>query len=182
MIPRPDPVRPLQESVSDCPRPPRLEAVRRRVKIELGGCVIAETTGTYRVLETSHPPNYYLPPDDIVPGTLARTHHRSLCEWKGQAHYFDVHAGERIESDAAWGYDWPSAAFEAHHRVRRLLCRPHGCVLGRRRTGRPAARWLLRRVDHRGAGGPLQGRSGQSGLVTPRKAAAAPMASAALGP
>ena len=110
---RPDALRPGQESVWDYPRPPRLEPVRHRIKVELGGRVVAETTGAYRVLETSHPPNYYLPPDDIVPGTLARTHHRSLCEWKGLAHYFDVLAGERVEQDAAWGYDRPSAVFEA---------------------------------------------------------------------
>ena len=113
MIPRPDPVRPGQESVWGYPRPPRLETVQPRLRIELGGRVIAETSGAYRVLETSHPPNYYLPPDDIAPGTLVRTHGRSLCEWKGEAHYFDVHAGERAEPDAAWGYDSPSAAFAA---------------------------------------------------------------------
>jgi uncharacterized protein (DUF427 family) len=113
VIPRPDPVRPGQESVWDYPRPPRLEAVQARIRIELGGRVIAETSGAYRVLETSHPPNYYLPPDDIVPGALVRAHGRSLCEWKGQAHYFDVHAGERVEPQAAWGYDRPTAAFAA---------------------------------------------------------------------
>jgi uncharacterized protein (DUF427 family) len=111
MTPRPDPVRPGQESVWDYPRPPRLEPVRSRIKIELGGRVIAETTGAYRVLETSHPPNYYLPPGDIEPGTLERTDRRSFCEWKGEAHYFTVRAGGRAEPDAAWGYDSPSAAF-----------------------------------------------------------------------
>ncbi len=113
MRPRPDRAGPGVESVWDYPRPPRLEPVPRRIRVELGGVVIAETTGAYRVLETSHPPNYYLPPGDILPGTLMRSHHPSFCEWKGEAHYFEVRAGERVEPDAAWGYDYPTAGFRA---------------------------------------------------------------------
>ena len=109
--PRPDPVGPGMESVWDYPRPPRLERVPRRIRVQLGGETIADTTNAYRVLETSHPPNYYLPPDDIQPGVLVRSDRRSFCEWKGTAHYFDVHAGGRVEPDAAWGYDHPGATF-----------------------------------------------------------------------
>jgi uncharacterized protein (DUF427 family) len=105
-------VRPGQESVWVYPRPPRLEPVDRRIRVELGGLVIAETSAAYRVLETSHPPNYYLPPGDIRPDSLLRSHGRSFCEWKGEAHYFDVYAGDRVERAAAWGYDRPSAGFE----------------------------------------------------------------------
>ena len=101
------------ESVWEYPRPPRLEPVRDRILVELGGLVVADTTGAYRVLETSHPPNYYLPPGDIRPGALARSDRRSVCEWKGAAHYFDVHVGERLEPDAAWGYDDPTPRFRA---------------------------------------------------------------------
>jgi len=109
--PRPDPVGPGMESVWAYPRPPRLEPVPHRIRVQLGEETIADTTGAFRVLETSHPPNYYLPPDDIQPGVLVRSDRRSFCEWKGTAHYFDVHAGGRVEADAAWGYDHPSAAF-----------------------------------------------------------------------
>ena len=63
------------------------------------------------MLETSHPPNYYLPPDDISTGVLERTGSGSYCEWKGRAHYFDVRAGGRVEPDAAWAYESPSPAF-----------------------------------------------------------------------
>jgi uncharacterized protein (DUF427 family) len=99
------------ESVWDYPRPPRLETVSHRIRIVLAGHTIVDTRTAYRVLETSHPPNYYLPPEDIGPGTLVRTDRRSVCEWKGVAHYFDVHAGDRIEANAAWGYDHPTAEF-----------------------------------------------------------------------
>jgi uncharacterized protein (DUF427 family) len=63
------------------------------------------------VLETSHPPNYYLPPDSILPGTLQRTRSGSFCEWKGSAHYFDVEVDGTVAVDAAWGYDRPTQAF-----------------------------------------------------------------------
>lgn len=111
--PNPEPAGPDKESVWDYPRPPRLEPVRRRIRVELGGMTIAETTVAYRVLETSHPPNYYLPPDDVVPGALVRAQGRSFCEWKGTAHYFDVCSAGRVEQDAAWGYDHPSRSFAA---------------------------------------------------------------------
>jgi len=64
------------------------------------------------VLETSHPPNYYLPLDDVASDVLTRGAHASWCEFKGQAHYFTVRVGDRIASDAAWGYDAPSAGYE----------------------------------------------------------------------
>jgi len=101
-----------KESVWDYPRPPRLERVGARLRIVLGGVTIADTSGGYRVLETSHPPNYYLPAVDIVDGVLTRTDRRSWCEWKGEAHYFDVSAGGHTAPDAAWGYDHPSPGFE----------------------------------------------------------------------
>ncbi len=54
--PAPDPIQPGEESVWDYPRPPRLEPVRQRLRVVLGGSVIAETEAGFRVLETSHPP------------------------------------------------------------------------------------------------------------------------------
>jgi uncharacterized protein (DUF427 family) len=111
--PVPDPVGPNQESVWDYPRPPRLEAVSARLVVVLGGATVADTTRGSRVLETSHPPNYYFPPDDVADGALVRGDHASFCEWKGRAHYFAVRSGDRVEADAAWAYDQPSDAFAA---------------------------------------------------------------------
>lgn len=112
---RPEPVRagPGQESVWDYPRPPRLEPVARRLRVVLGGEVIADTSAGFRVLETSHPPNYYFPPDDVVDGALIPATGASFCEWKGRARYFTVHGGARTETEAAWGYERPSPAFAA---------------------------------------------------------------------
>ena len=110
--PDPDPAGPGQESVWSYPRPPRLEATRRSLRVVLDGTVIAQTSRGFRVLETSHPPNYYFPPDDVADGALARSRGTSWCECKGQAHYFDVRGGDRVERDAGWGYDQPSPGFE----------------------------------------------------------------------
>jgi uncharacterized protein (DUF427 family) len=82
------------------------------LRVVLDGTVIARTRRGFRVLETSHPPNYYFPPDDIADGALTRSRGASFCEFKGQAHYFDVRSGDRVERDAAWGYADPSAGFE----------------------------------------------------------------------
>ena len=56
---------PGQESVWDYPRPPRVEASRRHIRVAFAGAVVADTNRALRVLETSHPPVYYIPPEDI---------------------------------------------------------------------------------------------------------------------
>ena len=109
--PVPDPVGPGAESVWDYPRPPRLEPVRERLRVVLGGAVIAETEAGFRVLETSHPPTYYLPPDAIVAGALANPRRGGICEWKGQARLFDVRGGDRVAPGAAWTYPAPTPDF-----------------------------------------------------------------------
>lgn len=109
--PIPDPVRPGQTSVWDFPRPAIAEPFAGRVRIELGGCVIAETDAAIRTLETSHPPTYYLPPDSIVPGVLRRVDGGSFCEWKGSAVYWDVVSGTEVRRRAAWSYPDPTPSF-----------------------------------------------------------------------
>jgi uncharacterized protein (DUF427 family) len=90
-----------------------VEASQRRIRIEFGGQVIAETERAIRVLETSHPPVYYIPPGDFRPGVLQPQARGSFCEWKGRARYFDVVAGSRRAEAAAWSYPAPKSGFEA---------------------------------------------------------------------
>lgn len=113
MRPERTPTAPGQESVWDYPRPPRVEPVAARLRVELGGTVVADTTRGLRVLETSHPPVYYLPLDDVAPGALEPTANHSFCEFKGTASYWTVRGGDRVEVDAAWGYPSPSPGMEA---------------------------------------------------------------------
>ena len=104
---------PGQESVWNYPRPPRLEAVPARIVVELGGVVIADTSEGFRVLETSHPPTYYLPPGDWRPDSLEPVEGSSFCEWKGLARYWTVVGGSRREEAAAWSYPAPTPPFAA---------------------------------------------------------------------
>jgi len=105
--------KPGQESVWDYPRPPRVELMSERVVVRLGGEVIADTTDAVRVLETSHPPGYYLPISAFAAGVLVPVKGTTFCEFKGQAHYFDVVAGGAVASRAAWTYPEPTRGFEA---------------------------------------------------------------------
>jgi uncharacterized protein (DUF427 family) len=98
---------PGQESVWDYPRPPKLEDSDRRVKVVFGGVTLAYTTSAKRVLETSHPPVYYIPPDDIRMEHLRSAEGTSFCEWKGVALYYDLETEERRERRAAWYYPEP---------------------------------------------------------------------------
>ena len=101
------------ESVWDYPRPPRLEKSTRRVRVVLGDVTVADTTRAYRVLETSHPPVYYIPPEDVRSEYLRPSRRHSFCEFKGRASYYDLVVGEREVLDAAWYYPEPSSRFEA---------------------------------------------------------------------
>ena len=106
------PVEPGQESVWDYPRPPRVEPTDELVEVVLGGEVVARTTEALRVLETSHPPTYYLPRSEYADGVLQPTGGASFCEWKGHAAYFDLVAGGRKAERAGWTYPDPSPGFE----------------------------------------------------------------------
>lgn len=112
MRPVPVPPGPGQESVWDYPRPPRVERTTALLEITLGGLVVARTTSAWRVLETSHPPTYYLPLDAFVPGTLREASGSSWCEWKGAASYYDVVAGDVVAPRAAWTYRSPTPGYE----------------------------------------------------------------------
>lgn len=106
------PPKPGQESVWDYPRPPKLEPVSAHLRVVFNDEIIADTNRGYRVLETSHPPVYYLPPEDVRLDFLTEVPQRkSFCEWKGQAAYFDLQVGDRQSKAAAWIYRDPSPAF-----------------------------------------------------------------------
>ncbi|MEO1035533.1 MAG: DUF427 domain-containing protein [Pseudomonadota bacterium] len=112
-MPRPVPEKPGpgQESVWEYPRPPIWQPVAELLRVVFGGETIAATQRGVRVLETSHPPVYYLPPDDVDERFVSAAAGRSFCEFKGEAVYWDVIAGGRMAARAAWSYPAPTAAF-----------------------------------------------------------------------
>ncbi len=107
------PAGPGQESVWDYPRPPFVEPTTELVEVVLGGVVVARTRAALRVLETSHPPAYYLPYAAFADGTLVPVSGTTYCEFKGDASYVDVVAGGRRAARAGWTYRTPSPGFEA---------------------------------------------------------------------
>jgi len=102
---------PGQESVWDYPRPPAIEPVEERLRVVFNGVTIADTTNAFRILETSHPPTYYLPPTDIEMDHLQRESRTSMCEYKGRAVYYGVTVGNRTAQQAAWAYPSPSGRY-----------------------------------------------------------------------
>jgi uncharacterized protein (DUF427 family) len=103
---------PGQESVWDYPRPPRVETSDETVEVVLGGAVVARTTRSLRVLETSHPPTYYLPEASFSDGVLRPVTGTTYCEFKGSASDFDLVTAGRTAARAAWTYEHPSPGFD----------------------------------------------------------------------
>jgi uncharacterized protein (DUF427 family) len=103
----------MPRRVADFPRPPAIEPVPEEVRILLGGVCIASTSAAWRVLETTHPPTYYLPRDAFAEGVLSASSGTSFCEWKGRASYVTLSAGGRREIDAGWTYPNPAPPYAA---------------------------------------------------------------------
>lgn len=113
MKPNPIPPAPGQESVWDYPRPPRLEPTSKRVQIIFNGETVADTTRAQRVLETSHPPVYYIPLENIRQEYLVPGNGRSFCEWKGAAGYYTLEVNGKRAENVGWYYPNPTAPFAA---------------------------------------------------------------------
>ncbi|URR35972.1 DUF427 domain-containing protein [Thermosynechococcus sp. HN-54] len=105
------PPTPGQESVWDYPRPPRVEPTSKHLRVVFNDVVIADTQRGQRVLETSHPPVYYFPPEDVQSQYLVPSPRQTFCEWKGQGAYYHVKVGDRQANNAAWYYPNPTPPF-----------------------------------------------------------------------
>ena len=102
---------PGQESVWDYPRPPRLAPSSRHVRILFQGVTIVDSVSAFRVLETSHPPTWYIRPLDVKASCLFPAAGGSFCEFKGNAVYWNLRVGKHESRQAAWSYPDPSPAF-----------------------------------------------------------------------
>jgi uncharacterized protein (DUF427 family) len=172
--PDPDPVGPGQESVWGYPRPPVAQSTSRHIVIVHKGATLVDTRAAWRTLETSHPPTYYIPQADIAMAHHVPNAGRSICEWKGEAQYWDVIIGGARLVAAGWSYPSPSPGFRGAARPCRFLRRAIRPRRNRRRTGDTTARGVLWRVDHLGRSRTVQGHPGQPLLVKPRSSWHAP--------
>ena len=102
-----------QRSVWDFPRPPALELDARTVVVRVGDRTIATTRAALCVLETAHPPSWYLPWSDVDCDCLVDAGGGSFCEWKGPATYWDVVVDDTRIAHCAWSYPRPLAGAEA---------------------------------------------------------------------
>eukprot|EP00163_Fabomonas_tropica_P032172 TRINITY_DN795_c0_g1_i1.p1 TRINITY_DN795_c0_g1~~TRINITY_DN795_c0_g1_i1.p1 ORF type:complete len:256 (-),score=12.22 TRINITY_DN795_c0_g1_i1:108-875(-) len=112
-----EPVPEGKESVWDYPRPPALRADSRRVIVKYNGEIVADTSNAVKICETSHPPTWYIPREDIKFEYIKKgTPRQSFCEWKGHATYWTVldpkGQGAALQ-DVAWSYDNISPLFHA---------------------------------------------------------------------
>ncbi|TGN65634.1 DUF427 domain-containing protein [Nocardioides eburneiflavus] len=153
----------MTESVWDYPRPPRVDPSTEHVVVTHRGVVLADTTSSLRVLETSHPPTYYLPRAAFPDGVLRPAEGASWCEWKGRAAYFDVVVGGDVLPAVAWTYPTPSRGFEqlvdhvALYPGRVERCTVDGEVV-EPQPGNFYGGWITSRVT-----GPFKGGPGSSG-------------------
>jgi uncharacterized protein (DUF427 family) len=106
-------VKPGDESVWDYPRPAIHEATGKHVEVIFNGVKIVDTHRAVRVLETSHPPVYYFPLEDVKFEYFTRTARTSYCEWKGSANYYTITVDGKSAPDAAWAYLNPIAEFRS---------------------------------------------------------------------
>lgn len=152
-----------RESVWDYPRPPRVEPVEQRLWVVLNGVTLADTRNGKRVLETSHPPVYYLPSQDVRMELLMPTQAMSFCEWKGVAQYYDAIIDDHRTARAAWTYPEPSEAFrDIQHHLAFYAHLMDACFVGDERA-RPQAGsfyggWITDAIA-----GPFKGGSGTEG-------------------
>ncbi len=151
------------ESVWDYPRPPRLERTESRLLVICAGQTIADTTHGLRVLETSHPPTYYFPPEDVRVDLLEPSLHRTICEWKGQATYWSLHLDDAIFPEIAWSYRAPRPPYDdimaylAFYPGRVDACYVDGEAVQRQESDFYGG-WITSQIT-----GPFKGRSGTEG-------------------
>ena len=152
-----------RESVWDYPRPPAVEPVSSRIRVYFAGLPIADTTGAVRVLETSHPPTYYIPKRDVETDFLEEHSKVTFCEWKGRARYYTVKKGSKEAPAAAWEYPEPNPGYRG---LRGMLSFYAGamerCYVGEElvdpQLGTFYGGWITSTID-----GPFKGGPGTSG-------------------
>lgn len=104
------PIKPKQgqESVWDYPRPPKVEPFSSHIRISHQSQTLIDTNRSFKLMETSHPPTYYLPISDFKQGVLRENEHRTFCEFKGVANYFDLIIDGNIFHNIGWTYHLPN--------------------------------------------------------------------------
>ncbi|KAL9604004.1 MAG: hypothetical protein Q9219_000766 [cf. Caloplaca sp. 3 TL-2023] len=155
---------PPKLNVHNFPRPPLLEKTPRHLQIKWNNHLIADTKDAYWVLETTHPPTYYLPSDSIL-SPLIRSPHSSYCEWKGRATYWSItnpsNTAETVRN-RIWSYTQPTKGFESIKDYLSFYAGPWDCYVdGERVEPQPGdfyGGWVTSDIE-----GPIKGGPGTWG-------------------
>ncbi|MFJ3876879.1 DUF427 domain-containing protein [Streptomyces sp. NPDC090077] len=151
------------ESVWDYPRPPIVQPDDRHVVVRHRGVTLADSRACRRVLETSHPPVFYVPRDDVRTDLLSRSPTGTFCEWKGTATHWTLVLGPETVPDAAWSYEAPSPRYRclaghlAFYPARVELCTVDGEPV-RAQPGDFYGGWITAEIR-----GPFKGGAGTAG-------------------
>jgi len=78
-----------------------------RIRVMLGGFIVAETTQALTLQEANYPPVQYIPREDVHMDLLDSTDRHTHCPYKGEASYFTVNGGGLVRENAAWSYEQP---------------------------------------------------------------------------
>jgi uncharacterized protein (DUF427 family) len=78
-----------------------------RVRVLVGGAIVAESTRAVTLKEGSYPPVLYIPREDVQMDYFDKTERTSRCPHKGDASYYGVMAHGIETPDVAWSYENP---------------------------------------------------------------------------
>jgi uncharacterized protein (DUF427 family) len=90
--------------------PITIEANPKRIRVRIGGRVIADSRATLNLREAAYPVVRYVPRSDVDMTLLERSAHTTYCPYKGEASYFSIPAGGRQSENAIWTYETPYPA------------------------------------------------------------------------
>ena len=152
-----------QESVWDYPRPAIHQKHTGLIEVIVNNIIIAKSNNAIRVIETSHPPTYYLPPEDVKINLLKKNKNNSFCEWKGEASYLDFFIDKIKIPNIGWYYSLPTEKFQAiKNYISFYASRTEKCIVNgeivKTQEGNFYGGWITKNLK-----GPFKGGGGTSG-------------------
>lgn len=108
-----------EEQVFMHPRNPyhRVDCIptARRLRVELAGVVLVDTTATIGVYETCLAPRLYVNHAQLLADVLRPSATTTYCPYKGTASYWSAFVDEEVVPDVAWSYETPYSECRAIH-------------------------------------------------------------------
>ena len=78
-----------------------------RIRAVVGGRTVLDTVGAKLLHESNILPVAYVPLADLDQSLLERTQTSTHCPFKGDASYWSLKLGDRVEEDLVWAYEQP---------------------------------------------------------------------------